>query len=135
MTTLTLLAGLWAGTVLNCYDMHCMPGFSWFQVDHHGRYRAWTLARKPGATCLSHDPNGWTGQLYPIGPQTLYAQNDGATTGYLIQLSANRQTASSTYLGPDLHTVESNTFYRTKPIPPSRLLAPFRHLRCPETTP
>ena len=109
----TGIAGTWAGPVLNCYDDRCMSGFSWFTVGKDGRYHGQTLAKKPGATCLSHDPEGWTGRLYRLGKDTYYAINDGADEGYLLQVSRNRQTASSTYMGTEKDVVESNQFHKT----------------------
>ena len=118
----TGLRGTWAGPVLNCYSGQCMPGISWFRVDKSGRYHGWTLGKKPGQDCLSYDHNGWTGQLYRLGPNSAYALNDGAAAGYVIQISRDRQTASSTYLGPEAGVIESNHYYRDPGFQPRLLL-------------
>ena len=129
ITTFAMVAGMWAGPVLNCYSGNCMPGFSWFTVAKDGQYHGQTIAKKPGAACLSHDPKGWTGQLYRLGKDTYYAINTDSNEGYFLQVSRDRQTASSTYVGVGVNVVESNQFYRTK-INPDALLDVVRQWMC-----
>lgn len=116
LPTATNVSGTWAGPVLNCYSGQCMPGFSWFTVDRTGKYHGWTIAKKPNDACLSFDADGWTGQLYRLGKTTLYALNDGASDGYILQVSRDRQSASSTYIGTEAGVIESNHFFRSAPI-------------------
>lgn len=113
LTLAASISGTWAGPVLNCYSGQCMAGFSWFTVAKDGRYHGQTLAKKPGSNCLSHDPKGWTGKLYRLGLDTYYALNNGANEGYILQVSRNRQTASSTYIGTETDVIESNQFFKT----------------------
>ena len=126
----THIAGTWAGPVLNCYSGQCMPGYSWFEVDRSGKYHGWTIAKKPGDACLSFDEEGWTGQLYRLGRQTLYALNDGAADGYILQVSRDKQSASSTYIGSEAGVIESNHFYRSAPIDTDVLTALVQHKMC-----
>lgn len=120
----THFAGTWAGPVLNCYaGQGCMGGYSWFAVDKTGRYHGWTLAKKPGDGCLSFDADGWTGQLYRLNRGTLYAINDGAEDGYILQVSRDRQSAASTYIGAAAGVVETNQLFRSAPIDADLLLA------------
>lgn len=115
------LAGVWAGTVLNCYQTTCMSGFSWFEVGRSGRYTGRTIGKKPGKDCLSYDQKGWSGRLYRVDQYTYYAVNDGADEGYLLQVSPDRTQAASAYMGTEVDTVETNHFYRTT-LRPSRLV-------------
>ena len=125
----TGLNGTYAGPVLNCYQGDCMPGFSWFTVGKDGRYHGKTIGKKPGDSCLSHDPGGWTGQLYRLGRDTFYAINDDAEDGYILQVSRNRQQAASTYMGTEAGVIESNQFFRTT-ITPDALLSVARGRMC-----
>ena len=122
------LNGTWSGTVHNCYGAECMAGFSWFEVKD-GRYTGRTLAKKPGQTCLSYDPAGWTGRLYKLDRGKYFALNDGATEGYLLTLGRDRHTASATYMGTEPGVVETNRFERG-PVDVPRILQFFQPWRC-----
>jgi hypothetical protein len=100
-----------------------MNGLSWFTIDKQGKYVGHTLAKKPGADCLSYNAKGWTGRLYKLSRQTYYALNDGATEGYLIQLAPDKQVGSSLYLGAEVGVIEANWFYRDRSFQPEKILS------------
>lgn len=114
-------AGQYVGPVLNIYGSAPMSGLSWFTVDREGRYHGRTLARKPSEDCLSYDPRGWTGRLYPIGDNTYFARNDGSAEGYVLQVLPDRRMGASTYMGVE-PVVESNLFFRDQGFRPERLM-------------
>jgi hypothetical protein len=123
--------GQYVGTVVNIYSTGAMSGISWFTVDRSGAYRGQTLARKPNGACLSHDPKGWTGQLHPIGENTFFAQNDGSSEGYVLQVTADRRFAVSSYMGAE-QVVETNWFIKDNRFKPELLLRKMADQICEE---
>jgi hypothetical protein len=128
------MAGTWVGTVTNCYPYGCMSGVSWMEVKRTGKYqaeyRAWTLAKKPQADCVSFNREGWTGKLYQRSEQAIYAVNDGSDEGYLVVVSKDRQSAYSTYAGAEIGTVETNNWHRAKPKDAMALLREAQPFLC-----
>ena len=126
----SVLGSTFVGPVINSYSGQAMQGFSWFRIDKQGRYTGHTIARKPGADCLSYDDKGWTGQLYKLSRQTYFAFNDEAHEGYLIQLAPDRRSGSSTYFGAEPGVIEANWFYKDRHFQPERILSLAAGVMC-----
>jgi hypothetical protein len=126
----SILGTTWVGPVMNSYSGEAMNGLSWFVIDKQGRYVGHTIAKKPGADCMTYDPGGWTGQLYRLDRQTYYAYNDGAHEGYLIELSPDRKTGASIYYGNEPGVIEANWFFRNRHFKPEKILNLSRGLMC-----
>jgi len=126
----SVLGSTFVGPVINSYSGNAMSGWSWFHIDKSGRYTGHTLAKKPGADCLSYDPQGWTGQLYKLSRQTYFAFNDEAHEGYLIQLAPDKRSGSSAYFGAEAGVIEANWFYKDRHFQPDKILKLAEGVMC-----
>ncbi len=108
-----VLNTVWSSTIYNNYNGQQVVGDAVFKIDKTGRYEAKSYTRNSFDSCIKPPDKGWTGQLYKIAPYKYIAYNTGNNTEYyVLNVSMDYKTASSTLLNIDSNFTETNVFYR-----------------------